>query len=56
MARVATSARRRLDGPWTSDTWREYRPGTPLRWFFTLLMLASFAGGILLAAWIDGAL
>jgi hypothetical protein len=51
---VTTSARRRLDGPWSSDRWRDYRPKTPLGWFALAFMVLSFAGGIVIGIWSTG--
>jgi hypothetical protein len=49
MRRVTTSARRRLDGPWTDN--RGLRPLTPTRLMVVILL---FVGGLLLAAWLTG--
>ena len=49
MPRVTTSARRRLDGPWTDN--RGLRPFTPTR---LMVLIVLFVGGLLLAAWLTG--
>ena len=49
MPRVTTSARRRLDGPWTDN--RGLRPLTPTR---LALVILPFVVGLLLAVWLKG--
>jgi hypothetical protein len=51
MPRVTTSARRRLDGPWTDN--RGTAPLTPIRFVSLLLCLAI---GLVLALWLTGAI